>query len=217
MCSDPDSSPPIEPVRSGSAGARSIDLVAADGNRFAAYQADAKAPMGAGIIVLPDYHGLTGFYEELALRFAEHGVDAIAVDYYGRTADTRARDTAFDHVRHAGLTTWAGLQADVAAAAAHLRTSRGAASLFSIGFCFGGRVSFLLASLPELHMAGVIGFYGWPVGRFLNDTPAPADEAPRLEAPLMAVFGGADDKIPADQVDAEALIGVVRQAQGRSP
>ena len=74
MCSDPDSHPPIESASHTSAGGREIGLIAGDGNRCTAYQADAPLPTGVGMIVLPDYHGLTGFYREMALRFAEDGI-----------------------------------------------------------------------------------------------------------------------------------------------
>ncbi|GAG80829.1 unnamed protein product, partial [marine sediment metagenome] len=80
--------------------------------------------------------------------------------------------TSFDHLSHMKRTTWAGLRSDAEAAAAELRTRRGVTSLFSIGFCSGGRLSFLLGTVPGLDMSGVIGFYGWPVGPFANDTPA---------------------------------------------
>ena len=196
MCSDPDSHPPIDPADHSSASGHEIGLIVGDGSRCTAYQADAARPTGVGMIVLPDYNGLTGFYQELALRFAEDGIDAVAIDYYDRMAGPPPRDASFEPQRHARQTKWTELQADVAAAAAHLRMRRHVESLFSIGFCFGGRVSFLLGSLPELRMAGVIGFYGWPVGPFLNDTPAPAAVARKLEAPVLGIFGGADQKIP---------------------
>ena len=76
MCSDPHGHPPIEPARHASASGHEIGLIAGDGNRCTAYQVDASHPTRAGIIVLPDYHGLTSFYRELALRFAEDGIDA---------------------------------------------------------------------------------------------------------------------------------------------
>ena len=218
MCSDPDGHPPIESAGHTSASGHEIGLIAGDGNRCTAYQADAPLPTGVGMVVLPDYHGLTGFYRELALRVAEDGIDAVAIDYYGRTAEPPPRDLSFEPERHARRTRWSDLQADVAAAAAHLRMRRHVKTLFSIGFCFGGRVSFLLGSLPELRMAGVIGFYGWPVGPFLNDTPAPAEVADHLVAPLLGIFGGADQKIPADDVESfrQALVAASAEHDIRS-
>jgi carboxymethylenebutenolidase len=197
----------VEPAADDGANGRDIGLVAGDGNRFAAYEATPRAPSGSGVIVLPDYYGLGDFHRELALRFAETGVDALVIDYYGRTAEPPPRAPDFDHRAHAQRTTWAGLQVDIDAAAAHLRLRRHVHSLFAVGFCFGGRTSFLLAAAPALALSGVIGFYGWPVGPFLNDTPAPVDTASAMAVPVLALFGGADTKIPHEDVEAfrEAL------------
>jgi len=153
-------------------------------------------PSGAGIVVLPDVRGLHPFYEELALRFAEAGVDAIAVDYFSRTAGTNRRGPDFDHGPHLPLTRSETLNADVAAAAAHLRSPDGGAirRLYTVGFCFGGRLSFLQAA-TGIGAAGVIGFYGWPVGANRAGLPAPADEAPRFACPVLAIWGGADEGI----------------------
>jgi carboxymethylenebutenolidase len=202
MCFSEESQPPIRPVAGASVEQHALVLTAADGNRFAAFRADAAEPSGDAVLVLPDVRGLFGYYEELAIRFAEIGVDALAPDYYGRTAGASRRDADFAFAEHTPRTTWSGLQADVTAAAEALRSSRGVRRLFSIGFCFGGRVSLLLSGLPELDMAGVIAFYGWPVGPSLNDTPAPIDQVGDFGAPVLAIFGGADERIPAAQVDA---------------
>ena len=148
MCFDHDSQPPIAPIAGAAVDSHSLELTAADGNRFSAFRADAASPSGTGIIVLPDVRGLFPYYEELALRFAEAGIDAIAIDYFGRTAGVGTRDGSFEYMPHVHATTWAGLQADIAAAAEHLRTERGVTALFSVGFCFGGRMSMLLAGLP---------------------------------------------------------------------
>jgi carboxymethylenebutenolidase len=201
ICFDPDSEPPISAVPGGLARTERLVLSAADGARLSAFRADAADPTGAGMLVLPDYHGLTHYYEQLTIRIAERGIDAIAIDYYGRTAPDEERDASFEHGSHVEQTTWQGLQADVAAAAAELRSSRAVPSLFSIGFCFGGRVSFLLASSATMRMAGVIGFYGWPVGPFGNGIPEPMEAAGDLDAPLLGIFGGADAKIAPQDVD----------------
>ena len=51
MCVDNDSRPPITPIAGGSAGSRDLRLASADGTRFMAYEARAKTPTGAGMIV----------------------------------------------------------------------------------------------------------------------------------------------------------------------
>jgi carboxymethylenebutenolidase len=200
MCFDHDSHPPIEPIAGGAIAHERLTLTAADGTRFGAFRADAANPTGAGIIVLPDVRGLHRYYEELALRFAEAGIDAIAIDYFGRTAENDDRGEGFDFQPHVAATRWATLQQDVAAAAAHLRATRGVGALYDIGFCFGGRLALDLATVDELQLDGVIAFYGWPVGAARNDLPAPVDLVDSMACPVLAIFGGADQGIPADRV-----------------
>jgi carboxymethylenebutenolidase len=201
MCFDHDSRPPITPIAGGSLDAREIALEAADGNRFAAYIARAAEPTGAGIVILPDVRGLHAYYRELAERFAEHGVDAIAIDYFGRTAGIGDRGPGFEWQAHVPQTTFDGLRADVTAAAEHLRDTAKVERLFATGFCMGGRLTFLAAGFG-LDLAGVIGFYGWPVGPSGNGTPAPAEVAGSFACPVLAIFGGADEGIGPDAVAA---------------
>ena len=202
MCFDLDSRPPIAPIAGGALDSARLVLTADDGNRFTAFRARAAEPTGAAILILPDVRGLHPYYEELALRFAEHGVDAIAIDYFGRTAGAEPRDDAFDFMPHVGQTTWDDLRADIRAAAAYLRLPEGGGgrSIFTIGFCFGGRLAFLTATMG-LGVAGTIGFYGWPAGPSRNDTPAPADLASTMTGGVLAIFGGADQGISASTVD----------------
>ena len=164
MCFDLDSRPPIAPIAGGALDAAPLTLESADGTAFRAFRARATAPGGAGVVILPDVRGLHPFYEELALRFAENGVDALAIDYFGRTAGAgdpgRATSTYKPHVDQM---TWAGVADDIRAAAHHLRMEdeRRVDALFTIGFCFGGRLAYLTASLG-LELAGSIGLLRHP-------------------------------------------------------
>lgn len=203
MCVDDDSRPPISPIAGGSAGARDLRLVSADGTRFMAYAARASAPTGAGMIVIPDVRGLHPYYKELADRFAEVGVDAVAIDFFARTAPSDDRGERFDFMAHVPRTTPEALQADIAAAASYLRGKDGGQvrSLFSVGFCFGGALSYLQAASP-IGYAGVIGFYGWPLGlKRWPDRPRPIDAVARYACPVLSLFGGADEGIPQSAVD----------------
>jgi carboxymethylenebutenolidase len=203
MCVDNDSRPPIAPIAGGSAGGRDLRLGSADGTRFLAYAARAATPTGAGMVVIPDVRGLHAYYKELADRFAEIDVDAVAIDFFGRTAPTDDRGERFDFMAQVPLTKPDTLQADIAAAAAHLRTAEGGGvtSLFSVGFCFGGALSYLQAA-SGLGYAGVIGFYGWPLGlKRWPDRPRPIDAVPRYRCPVLSIFGGADEGIPPSAVD----------------
>jgi carboxymethylenebutenolidase len=198
MCFDHDSRPPIPQIAGGALDGRLIELIAADGNRFAAFRALPARPGGAGVVILPDVRGLHPFYEELALRFAERGIDALAVDWFGRTAGLSRRGEAFEHMPHVEATSWAGIAADITAAVGSLKTD-GIASRFTIGFCMGGRMSFLAATLG-LGLSGVIGFYGTLEGPWRNDAPAPLDRLDQIGSPVLGLFGGADRGISADAI-----------------
>ncbi len=201
MCFDHDSRPPIAPIEGGSLDAQEIAIEAADGNRFAAFMARAVEPGGGGIVVLPDVRGLHAYYRELALRFAEHGVEALAIDYFGRSAGIGDRGPDFDWQTHVPQTTYDGLRADVTAAVAQLRAMTAVTRVYTIGFCMGGRLAFLSDGFG-LGVAGVIGFYGWPTGPSRNGTPAPAEVAATFEAPVLGIFGGADEGIDQEAVAA---------------
>ena len=202
MCFDHDSRPPIRPIAGGALDSRDVTLAAADGNRLTAFEAKAADPSGAAIVILPDVRGLHHYYVELAMRFAENGIDAVAIDWFGRTAGLGRREEGFDYMPHVNATTWPGISADIAAGAAQARTLRpdSTASLFTIGFCFGGRMTFLSATLG-LNLAGAIGFYGPPVGPGRGGSPAPAEVAAQIASPILGLFGGADPGIPAAAIE----------------
>jgi carboxymethylenebutenolidase len=201
MCFDLDSRPPIAPIAGGALDSAELVLEAADGNRFQAFRARATTSNGAGIVILPDVRGLHPYYEELALRFAENGVDAVAIDYFGRTAGIGSREHGFEYMPHVSQATWPTLSADIRAAADHLRMADEGrvTALFTVGFCYGGRLAFLSSTLG-LRLAGAIGFYGIPVGPGRNDIPAPVDVVDQMANPILAMFGGADAAIPPEAV-----------------
>jgi carboxymethylenebutenolidase len=212
MCVDNDSYPPIPPIAGGSAGGTDLRLTSSDGVKFMAYAARAAKPTGAGMIVIPDVRGLHPYYKALADRFAEIGVDAVALDFFARTAPSDDRSDAFQFLEHVGMTKPETLQADINACAAHLRGKDGGAvgSLFSVGFCFGGALSYLQSATP-LDYAGVIGFYGWPLGlKRWPDRPKPIDAAAQYKAPVLSLYGGADEGIP--EPDRRAFDDALKQA-----
>jgi carboxymethylenebutenolidase len=185
MCFSDDARPPFPPVSGGAASDGDLTLHAADGTAVMAYAARAAKPTGRGVVILPDVRGLHDFYRELAVRFAEAGYDAVAIDYFGRTAGHGSRDEGFEYRPHVEQTTPAGVDADAAAAIAYLRSPEGGAvrEVFTVGFCFGGSNSWRQsASQPGL--AGAIGFYGRP--------ERARDVVPAMKAPLLLLVAGAD-------------------------
>jgi carboxymethylenebutenolidase len=196
MCFDHDSRPPISEISGAAVSHDDRVLVAADGNRFAAFVATPEEPARVGVVILPDVRGLYRFYEELALRFAERGYAAIAFDYFGRTAGAEKRGDDFEYMPHVEQTTQEGVQSDVAACVAHLHVA-GCDVVFTVGFCFGGRNSWL-AGASGHELAGAIGFYGRP-GPGRDGSPGPIQRAAEIAAPILALQGGDDPGIPAEE------------------
>jgi carboxymethylenebutenolidase len=185
MCYSDDARPPLPPVGGAAAEQGDIHLTAADDNRLMAYFARAAEPTGAGMVVMPDVRGLHSFYKELAQRFAEAGIDAVAIDYFGRTAGDGARDEDFDFRTHVQQTTPEGINADVRAAVEFLRSGQmgDVKSVFTVGFCFGGAMSWRQSAAGH-GLAGCVGFYGVP--------SRVRDVVPAMETPLLMLIAGAD-------------------------
>jgi carboxymethylenebutenolidase len=197
MCFEFDSLPPIPVIAGAAVAHEDLTLTAADGATFAAFFAQPDSPGGAGVVILPDVRGLYHFYEELALRFAEREIAALAIDYFGRTAGVGKRGEDFPYPEHVEQTTPEQVQLDVGAAVAHLRDA-GCRAVFTVGFCFGGRHSWLAAAAGHA-LAGSIGFYGRPgIGR--DGAPGPTQRADELAAPILGLMGGDDPGIPPEDV-----------------
>ncbi len=185
MCYADDARPPLPPVGGAAAEQGDIHLTTTDGDRFMAHFARAAQPTGAGMVVMPDVRGLHSFYKDLAQRFAEAGIDAVAIDYFGRTAGDGDRDEDWDFRSHVAQTTPEGIQADVRAAVEFLRSGQmgDVRAVFTVGFCFGGAQSWR-QSAGGHGLAGCIGFYGVPA--------RVRDVVPAMEAPLLLLVAGAD-------------------------
>jgi carboxymethylenebutenolidase len=175
----------------GSTDEGDLVLTATDGNRFRAYAARAATPSGAGVVVIPDPRGVHPFYKDLVTRFAQAGVDAVVIDYIDRTAGMVDRPENFDLRAAIGKTKPDEVAADVAAGIAYLRSSAGGAvaSVFTVGFCFGGAQSWR-QSAAQPGLAGAIGFYGIP--------SRVRDAIPQMKAPLLLLLAGNDQATTPD-------------------
>jgi carboxymethylenebutenolidase len=213
MCFEFDALPPrvpedrVIPRLAGGAAAEQLTLQSADGTQFAAAFAECSDPVGGpAVIILPDVRGLYRFYVDLAERFVTAGYHALAIDYFGRTAGVGERDDEFDYMPHTMQTTPAQVQADIAAARDALAERTGATSFVTLGFCFGGAQSDLAGANPDLGLDAVVSFYGTlDPGRFGIDSPdfpAPLSHAEEIRVPVLALFGGADDHIPPEDIEA---------------
>ena len=170
-----------------------MTLRSADGTELMAYYAHPDQPSRAGMVVMPDVRGLHAFYQELARRFAEAGMHAVAIDYFGRTAGIGPRDEDFAFREHVDQLQPAKVTEDVGAAAAWLRgLEQGAVdAVFTVGFCMGGALSWR-QSAGGHGLAGCIGFYGIP--------SRVTDVIPAMRSPLLTLAAG-QDFTPVEEVE----------------
>jgi carboxymethylenebutenolidase len=195
--------------------AETVSIIAAGGDTIEAYLARPMAPGAVGGVVvihhLPGYDAAT---KEITRRFAVMGYNAICPNLYSRDAPGAAPDDAAAAVRAAGGVPDERLVGDVHGAVRHLRglpSANGRVGV--IGYCSGGRQSFLAAcSLP---LQAAVDCYGAfviakpPSELPLRVTPI-AHLAPDLSCPLLGLFG-ANDKNPSPDEVAE-LDGILTDA-----
>lgn len=200
MCYDPKALPPIPPGASAPAHGEDIVLTAGDGAQFSAFVAHSDTPGQARVVIYPDVRGLHQFYKELALRFAEVGVNAVAVDYFGRTAGLTARDEAFEfrpHVQQIRIETFS---LDVHAAMDYMNGRFGpGAKTYVVGFCMGGSLTLVTGVDASFGFAGLVPFYAG-LTRDFGGRGTAMDHADRVAYPVLGLFGGADQGIPVSDV-----------------
>jgi carboxymethylenebutenolidase len=172
-----------------------VELAVADGTRMRAHVArpDDGGPH-PGLLVFQEAYGVTAHIKDVAGRFARAGYVAIAPELFHRTAppgfegDYRDFPAVEPHFR---AVTAAGFETDIRAAHAWLTASRLAdpQRLGAVGFCMGGRVAFIAATLA-VPLRAAVAYYGGGIA------PALLERAPRAQAPILFFWGGRDKNIP---------------------
>jgi len=178
-------------------------------------------PKGA-VIVIQEAFGVNDHIQDVTRRFAAAGYVAVAPAMFHRAGGGTAPYDDFSQVMplFEGVSD-EGILADVDATVSHLEAQGFTPSRIGIvGFCFGGRVTFLVAARRALGAS--VGFYG---GGIVNASPlglpALIGEASALQTPWLGLFGDLDKGIPVDDVevlraaldDAEAAAEIVRYAE----
>jgi carboxymethylenebutenolidase len=99
-----------------------------------------------------------------------------------------------------------GVFADARASLAHMHEQSGPGAAFTVGFCLGGTMSFRSATLDDLDLTGVIGFYAG-LSRDIGGYGTMLERAKDMKVPALGLFGGDDPGIPAADIAAfdEAL------------
>lgn len=192
MCHAPDSRPPAPPVIGAVASQGPIALTGIDGTALSAYGATPAESRGISVVILPDVRGLHPYYRDLAVRFAEAGYDAVALDYFDRLVGPGERGDGFDYKPLVDQVRPENVASDVGVAADDL-AARGAGPTFTVGFCFGGGMSWRMSAVVP-GLAGAIGFYG--------RLALAAEVVDDLQVPILMLLGGADTATPQADLDA---------------
>ena len=158
------------------------------------------------VLIIHDIWGYTDFYKDLARRITHHGHAAALVDFFGRQGDLPESMRAPERtgstpeamaraVQRAEQLSDERFLADMQTAVDDLH-ARGTERVACWGFCMGGRLAYVSAARVG-GLAGVAAYYG-----HLQAEPgrlSPLQLAAEIRIPILAIFGGADPNIPADQ------------------
>jgi carboxymethylenebutenolidase len=192
--------------------AESITVTTPDGPMrvFEATPGDGAATRA--VVVVMEAFGVNAHIEDVTRRFADAGYHAVAPDFFHRGDGGTAEYGDWDAVMKLfGSVSGDGdISTDVDAALDHLRAAGFSDDRIAIvGFCFGGRVTFLTSLRHKLGAAA--GFYGGGIvsGRIPQFPPLIAQTA-SLQTPWLGLFGDDDASIPVE--DVEELRGALLEA-----
>lgn len=189
-----------------------VNLRVADGSTMRAYAARLQSgPPRAGLLVFQEAFGVNEHIRDVTERFAREGYHALAPELFHRSAP--AFEGAYNNFEavmpHMRALTEEGLEADARSAYAWLAENLGSpqAPIACIGFCLGGRVSFLTNSI--LPVKAAISFYGGGIAPNPM-TPGLLGRASDLHAPQLLFWGGLDKHLGPEQT--QGVVDALRKA-----
>ena len=178
--------------------------VPAQGGEMVAYRA---MPAGAinppVILVVQEIFGVHEYIKDTCRRLARLGYMAIAPELFARQGDPRKYSAIPDIVSNVvSKVPDSQVMADLDACVAWAKTNGGDTTRLGItGFCWGGRITWLYAAHNPQLKAGV-AWYGRVASPVTDNNPKhPVDIAAQLRAPVLGLYGGADQGIPLDTVE----------------
>jgi carboxymethylenebutenolidase len=188
------------PVSGGSPSAVERASLDRDGTQLPLYVA---RPSGnekeAGVVVIHDVHGANDFYKDFTARLADEGYLAALPDLFVRQGEGANGSREAIMARANKLDLDVALE-DIVATVRHVRDLRGAEGPVGlIGFCMGGTLAMLSASLVGGPDAAV-SFYGFPAGR-ASWPKKPLDVADTVRVPLLMIVGDQDTGVGMDNME----------------
>lgn len=171
-----------------------VELQVGDGTTMLAWLAEpAGQAAKRAVMVFPEIFGVNPHIRDVTNRFASLGMVALSPELFHRTAPPKweCSYTDFPSARgHMQATTEATIESDVKATYEWLKDNTEAGgNIAAVGYCMGGRTSFLANSAVSLKAA--ISYYGGNMPSLLHRTAT-------LSAPMILFWGERDQHIPAE-------------------
>ena len=169
------------------------------GSIMSAYVARPESGRAPGLIVFQEAFGVNDHVKDVARRLAQQGYTAIAPELFHRTAPPGFTAGYADYAAlgpHMQGVTSEGIEDDAQTCYEWLVNDRqvDATRLGAIGFCMGGRASFIANS--KLPLSAAVSYYGGGIGTTLLDL------TPEQHGPMLFCWGGLDKHIGPDQRNA---------------
>ncbi|HEY9691181.1 MAG TPA: dienelactone hydrolase family protein [Oculatellaceae cyanobacterium] len=157
-----------------------------------------------GIVVLQEIFGVNSHIRDVTERLAKIGYIAIAPALFQRTAPNFEAGYTTESIEtgrnYAVKTKASELLSDIQAAIDYLKSLPNVKQNFGvIGFCFGGHVAYLAATLPDIKATA--SFYGARIATATFGGGEPTiTRTPEIKGKLYAFFGSEDASIPIEEV-----------------
>ena len=159
--------------------------------------AEADSPRGA-VLVIHENRGLTPHIRSIPPRLAADGYTALAIDLLSEEGGTASLPTEGDATAALGNAPAERMIADLRAGLDELGRRTPGAKLATIGFCFGGGMTWQLLAAGEPRLAAAVPFYGpFPSGASVAGSP---------NAAVLGIYAGLDNRVNGTKDAAEAAL-----------
>jgi carboxymethylenebutenolidase len=171
-----------------------LTLTASDGHELGAYRSEPSSAPKGGVVVLQEIFGVNAHIRDVCDRFAAAGYAAVAPALYDRSSQQGVElgytqeDVSLGRKLREEFS-WDDTIKDVASATKIL--SNDGLKVGTVGYCWGGSISFLAATRLDIQAAVV--YYGGQIMPYVDETE---------RCPLLMHFGAKDQSIPRSDVDA---------------
>lgn len=157
---------------------------------------------GSAVIVIQEAYGVDAHIDEVCARFAKEGWLAAAPHLFYRSGrGTISYDDQEGMLANLAPLSDVGTLDDIDTTIALIENSGIPSERIGlVGFCLGGRVSFLIAGHRAL--GATVGFYGGGIVHGRSETrPSLLPLIPEMKSPWLGVFGGKDPTIGPEELD----------------